>query len=129
MVPQTHLPGAEAEVDFGEFLATIDGQPVMCWMFVMRLSASGRAFHFATITQAQEAFLEGHVRAFTYFGGVPGRVRYDNLTAAVIRVCKGRDRDEAERFMALRSHLAWIHRPGWVPKWVVTARMPSALEE
>ena len=63
-VPQTHLPGAEAEVDFGEFFATIAGVLVKLWMFVMRLSHSGRAFHVAFANQAQEAFLEGHVLAF-----------------------------------------------------------------
>ena len=64
----------------------------------------GRAFHVAFATQAQEAFLEGHVLAFEYLGGVPGRVRCDNLKPAVTRVLKGRGRDEAERFIALRSH-------------------------
>ena len=34
-IPQAHLPGAEAEVDFGEFWATIAGQSLKCWMFVM----------------------------------------------------------------------------------------------
>ena len=58
----------------------------------MRLSHSGKAFHVAFATQAQEAFLEGHVLAFEYFGGVPGRIRYDNLKPAVVRVLKGRDR-------------------------------------
>jgi len=103
-IPQTHKPGAEAEVDFGEFYATIGGASVKVWMFVMRLSHSGRAFHVAFGTQAQEAFLEGHVLAFAHFGGVPARIRYDNLGPAVTRVLKGRDRDEAERFVAMRSH-------------------------
>jgi hypothetical protein len=103
-VPQSHLPGAEAEVDFAEFYAAIAGALVKLWMFVMRLLHSGRAFHVAFATQAQEAFLEGHVLAFEYFGAVPGRVRCDNLTSAVVSVLKGRDRDEAERFIALRSH-------------------------
>ena len=103
-VPQTHLPGAEAEVDFGELWARIGGTSVKLWMFVMRLSCSGRAFHVVFATQAQEAFLEGHVLAFRQFGGVPERIRYDNLKPAVTRVCKGRDRDESERFIALRSH-------------------------
>ncbi len=76
-IPQTHLAGAEGEVDFGEFYATVAGVWVKCWMFVMRLSHSGRAFHVAFATQAQEAFLEGHVLAFEHFGGVPARVRYD----------------------------------------------------
>jgi hypothetical protein len=50
---------------------------VEAWMFVMRLSASGKAFHFASFNQAQEVFIEGHVRAFAYFGGVVTRVRYE----------------------------------------------------
>ena len=104
VVPQAHAPGAEAEVDFGEFHAVIAGALLKLWMFVMRLSCSGRAFHVAFATQAQEAFLEGHVLAFEYFGAVPGRVRYDNLKPAVVRVLRGRDRTESERFIALRSH-------------------------
>lgn len=115
MIPQTHLPGAEAEVDFGEFHAVLDGVAVKCWMFVMRLPNSGRAFHTAFATQAQEAFLDGHVRAFAHFGGVPALLRYDNLKPAVVRVCKGRDRDESERFIALRSHYgfdSFFCRPG-----------------
>lgn len=103
-VPQTHDPGAEAEVDFGEFYATIGGVLIKLWMFVMRLSHSGKAFHVAFATQAQEAFLEGHVLAFECFGAVPARIRYDNLKPAVVRVLRGRDRAESERFIALRSH-------------------------
>jgi transposase len=104
MVSQAHAPGAEAEVDFGEFHAVIAGVLAKLWMFVMRLSCSGRAFHVAFATQAQEAFLEGHVLALEYFGAVPDRVRYDNLGPAVVRVLRGRDRAESERFIALRSH-------------------------
>ncbi|HVQ51104.1 MAG TPA: IS21 family transposase [Mycobacterium sp.] len=103
-VPQTHPPGAEAEVDFGEFYARVAGTLIKLWMFVMRLSYSGAAFHVAFATQAQEAFLEGHVLAFAHFGAVPARIRYDNLKPAVVRVLRGRDRTESERFVALRSH-------------------------
>ena len=73
-------------------------------MFVMRLSASGRSYHVAYLNEAQEVFLDGHVQAFEHFGGVPERIRYDNLKAAVVRVLKGRDRVESDRFVALRSH-------------------------
>ncbi|MDQ2875515.1 MAG: IS21 family transposase, partial [Actinomycetota bacterium] len=103
-VPQAHLPGAEAEVDFGEFQASIGGTMLKLWLFVMRLSHSGRAFHVAFATQAQEAFLEGHVLALAQLGAVPARIRYDNLKPAVVRVLRGRDRAESERFTALRSH-------------------------
>ena len=38
MVPQTHPPGVEAEVDFGEFRTVIAGIVVRLWMFVLRTS-------------------------------------------------------------------------------------------
>ncbi len=91
-------------MDFGEFHAAIAGSLLKRWLFVLRLSCWGRAFDVASATQAQEAFLEGHVLAFDHFDAVPARVRYDNLKPAVIRVLRGRDRAEAERFIALRSH-------------------------
>ena len=104
-VPQTHLPAAEAEVDFGEFGAVIAGVAVKLWMFVLRLSHSGKAIHVAYANQAQESFLDGHVQGFARLGGVPtGQIRYDNLKPAVIRVMLGRDRLENVRFIALRSH-------------------------
>jgi transposase len=107
-VPQTHPVGREAEVDFGEFQAVIAGIVTTLWMFVMRLSHSGRAVHFAYGNQAQESFLDGHVRAFEAFGGVPtGMIRYDNLTPAVIRVLLGRERSQNPRFIALRSHYGY----------------------
>jgi transposase len=114
-IPQTHLPGAEAEVDFGESHIDLAGVDVTCWMFVMRLSHSGRTFHLAFGNQAQESFLEGHVHAFEHFGGVPGRIRYDNLKPAVVRVLRGRGRAESERFIALHSQYgfdSFFCRPG-----------------
>ena len=104
-VPQTHAPAAEAEVDFGEFQAKIAGVMMKLWMFVLRLSHSGKAVHIAYANQAQESFLDGHVQAFERLGGVPtGMIRYDNLKAAVIRCALGREREENPRFIALRSH-------------------------
>ena len=115
MVPQTHEPGGEAEVDFGEFGAVLDGVVMRCHLFAMRLSASGKAVHVAYTSQSQEAFFDGHVRAFAAFGGVPARVRYDNLKPAVVRILRGRDRIESERFVALRSFYgfdSFFCRPG-----------------
>lgn len=104
IVPQTHLLGAESEVDFGTISVYLAGVLMEVSLFVMRLSASGRGFCRAYLNESQEVFLDGHVRAFEHFAGVPGRVRYDNLKAAVTRVLKGRDRLESDRFIALRSH-------------------------
>ncbi len=104
MVPQTHPMGAEAEVDFGSITFKVRGLQTEAWVFVMRLSGSGKAFRRAYWNQAQEVFLDGHVRAFHAFGGCPRRIRYDNLKPAVERVLRGRDRKESDRFVALRSH-------------------------
>ena len=107
MVPQHHPLGEEAEVDFGSISVYLAGLLIELPMFIMRLSASGRGYPRAYLNEAQEVFLDGHVRAFEHFGGVPGRIRYDNLKAAVERVLKGRDRIESDRFVALRSHYGY----------------------
>lgn len=73
-------------------------------MFVLRLSHSARAVHVCFAGAGQEAFLEGHVIALRRLGGVPRRIRYDNLRSAVVRVLRGRERVDSERFVALRSH-------------------------
>jgi transposase len=103
-VPQIHPLGEEAEVDFGQVSFVCNGKLVTGHLFVMRLSASGRAFHRVYAGETQEVFLDGHVGAFERFDGVPRRIRYDNLKPAVIKVLRGRDRLEAARFVALRSH-------------------------
>jgi transposase len=108
MVPQTHGPAEEAEVDFGEFTAVIAGVVMKVFMFCLRLSHSGKAVHVAYANQTQESFLDGHVRAFEALGGVPtGMIRYDNLRPAVIRVALGRERFEHPRFVAMRSHYGY----------------------
>lgn len=104
MVPQHHPLGEEAEVDFGTASVYLAGVLVEVSLFVLRLSASGRGYARAYLNEGQEVFLDGHVRAFDHLGGVPKRIRYDNLKAAVERVLKGRDRVESERFVAMRSH-------------------------
>ena len=103
-VPQHHEPGVEAEVDWGEAWAVIDGQVVKVHLFQLRLCHSGAAFAAAFRSETQQAFLEGHVEAFEFLGGVPALVRYDNLTSAVKQVLKGRRRVESDRFVGLRSH-------------------------
>jgi transposase len=115
MVVQEHALGAEGEADFGEFYVEIRGVMTKCHLFVLRLSASGKGASTAFLSEGQEAFLEGHVRAFERLGGVPARIRYDNLTSAVVRVLRGRARQETERFIALRSHYgfdSFFCRPG-----------------
>jgi transposase len=104
-VPQTHEPGAEAEVDFADLWIDLAGVRTKVFLFTLRLSFSGKAVHRAYATQGQEAFLEGHQAAFEVLGGTPMfHIRYDNLKAAVSRVLFGRTRTESSRWVAFRSH-------------------------
>ena len=100
-----HPPAEEAEVDFGEATVILAGEPTKVHLFHLRLSCSGKGVTLGFLAEDQAALLEGHVIAFERLGGVPrGRIRYDNLRAAVTRVLKGRGRLETDRFVALRSH-------------------------
>lgn len=103
-VPQVYEPGEEAEVDWGEAVIEIAGQPRTVQVFLMRACYSGATFVTAFERQTQQAFLEAHVEAFTFFGGVFQTIRYDNLRSAVKQVLRGRRRVEQDRFVALRSH-------------------------
>lgn len=55
-------------------------------------------------SQKQESFLAGHVAAFHFLGGIPQRLTYDNLKAAVKKIFIGPERQEQEKFIVFRSH-------------------------
>jgi transposase len=103
-VPLCHEPAAEAEVDWGEATVVIGGVPTKVFLFLMRACFSGGCLVQAHSRETQQAFLEAHVAAFEFFGGVFELVRYDNLRSAVAKLLKGRRRVEQDRFVALRSH-------------------------
>ena len=103
-IPQMHIAGEEAEVDWYEALANFPHGNEKVYIFQMRACFSGREFHKTFSHQNQQSFLEGHIAAFNYFGGVFKNIRYDNLTSAVKKVLRGRKRIETERFILLRSH-------------------------
>src|SRR5215203_1865034 len=113
-IPLVHRPGEEAQVDFFEVTVEEDGGLRKVWKFVMRLMYSGRDFVRLYERCDQLSFLDAHVRAFSYLGGVPQRIVYDNLSTAVKKIV-GSERELTERFMALVSHYLFepcFARPG-----------------
>jgi transposase len=109
-MPLEFDPGMDGQVDWGEAVVVIAGKQITVQLFVMRLCYSRRLFVMAFPTQKQEAFLEGHVQAFHHFQGVPHRIAYDNLKAAVKRVLEGRNRQEQESFIVFRSNYLFESR-------------------
>ncbi len=102
-LPLVHPPG-EAQVDFGEATIRQSGVERKVALFVMTLPYSGSIFIQAFPRECTETFLEGHRRAFEFFGGVPRRISYDNSAIAVIEVLKGRERKLTKEFLRLQSH-------------------------
>jgi transposase len=129
-LPLSHPPG-EAQVDFGEAKVKLNGVDTKVAMFVMTLPYCGAMFVQVFPRECTETFLEGHRRAFEYFGGVPRRISYDNSAIAVIKVLKGRERKLTKGFLRLQSsylfasHFCLVRRPnekGHVERLLGTAR-------
>lgn len=96
--------GKEAEADWGRGLAVIRGVRTPVYFFCMRSRFSGKHFVRAYPCEKQEAFFDAHAHAFTFFGGVFPTVVYDNLTSAVQKVLRGRQRIEQESFRKFRAY-------------------------
>jgi transposase len=110
-VPLSHLPG-HAQVDFGEAVAIIGGVEQKVRFFVMDLPQSDACFVKAYPAETTEAFCDGHVSAFAFFGGVPLSILYDNTTLAVARILGDGTRQRTQVFSELQSHYLFQDRFG-----------------
>jgi transposase len=110
-VPLVH-PAGEAQVDFGEALVVIAGVEQKAHYMVMDLPHSDDCFVAAFPAETTEAFLEGHVRAFAYFGGVPTRILYDNTRIAVAKILGGEERQRTRSFSELQSYYLFADKFG-----------------
>ena len=89
-VPLTHPPG-HGQADFGEARAVIGGVARKAHFFVFDLPHSDACYVRAYPAATAEAWIDGHVHAFAFFGGVPQSVLYDNDRCLVSRNTGGRD--------------------------------------
>jgi transposase len=90
-----YRPGQVLQLDWGE----MPTRPPL----VASLPYSGAQTVFFSLEMTLESFLEGHVRAFEWLGGVPRECVYDNLRSVVAR----REREQVvwnPRFLHLRGH-------------------------
>lgn len=115
-----YRPGQVLQVDWAEMPTRprIAGRERRVYALVCSLPFSGAATAHFTFDMTIESFLEGHVRAFEWLGGVPRECVYDNLRSAVARRERvdGRDRIHwSPRFSQLRGHYA-LHAHACTPE-------------
>jgi transposase len=102
-MPLVHRPG-EAQVDYFHALAKLGGVLQKVAIFLMALPYSDAFFMMCVPRECTESFWEGHVRAFEFFGGVPGRISYDNSKIAVRAIIGVHRRKLTDGFLQLASH-------------------------
>jgi len=90
---QVHYSGDKLFIDFSGLTMPISnqktGEITKAQIFVCVLGASGYTFVHATSSQSTQDFIEAHVSAFNFYGGVPNILVPDNLKAAVISHKRG----------------------------------------
>ncbi len=102
--------GKEAEVDWGCASAIIAGEELRLKFLCMRSKYSGKHFIRFYPCERQQAFFDGHIHAFFFLGGVFPTLIYDNLTAAVEKVLKGKGRIEQEAFRKFHAYYSFDPR-------------------
>jgi transposase len=107
-----YRPGQVLQVDWAEMPTRprIAGRERRVYALICSLPFSGAATAHFSFDMTIESFLEGHVRAFDWLGGVPRECVYDNLRSAVAKRERVDGRDVVswnQRFSQLRGHYAF----------------------
>ena len=102
-VPLVHQPG-HAQADFGEAMVVIGGVEQKAHFFAFDLPHSAACYVRAYPAATAEAWMDGHVHAFAFFGRVPQSILYDNDKCLVARILPGGTRKRARLFSGFLSH-------------------------
>ncbi len=102
-VPLAHAPG-HAQADFGEAMVVIGGVEQKAHFFALDLPYSDACFVRAYPAAVSEAWVDGHVHAFAFFGRVPQSVLYDNDRCLVAKILPGGSRKRTKLFSGFLSH-------------------------
>ena len=110
-VPLHHPPG-HGQADFGEALVVIGGIEQKAYFFAFDLPHSDACYVRAYPAATAEAWMDGHVHAFAFFGRVPQSVLYDNDRCLVAQILPDGTRKRARLFSGLLSHYVIEDRYG-----------------
>lgn len=108
-----HHPPGHGQADFGETDILLCGTKTRIHYFCLSLPHSDAMFIKAYPSETTEAWLDGHVSAFDYFGVVPHTMLYDNSKRLVARIDRRtRARTLTQPFSRLQSHYLFDTRFG-----------------
>lgn len=102
-VPLLQPPG-EAQMDFGHALVRIAGVETTAHLCVLTLPHSDVIFVQAYPRECTETFIDGHLRAFAFFGGCPTKISYDNSKIPVKKIIGAHERELTDAFIRFNSH-------------------------
>jgi transposase len=109
-IPCDPEAGHEGEVDWGTATAILAGEQIRLKFFCMRSKYSGKHFVRFYFCERQQAFFDAHIHAFSFFSGIFPVLIYDNLTTAVEKVLRGKDRIEREGFGKFKAYYSFEAR-------------------
>lgn len=102
-VPLAFAAGDAVQVDWGEATIVLGGVKKVVNLFCARLCYSAAPFVAAYRRQNSESFLDALVQTFSYFGGTPRRVIFDNAKVAV-KDGFGANARATDSYAALSAH-------------------------
>lgn len=108
-LPLAFSPGEAMQVDWGEFTFYLGDEKTRGYILCFRLCHSCAIYVRAFARSNLESFLEGHVKSFNYFGGVPRTLIYDNLKTAV-KEGWGKHAKVQDSFLPIVAHYAFDTR-------------------
>ena len=138
-IPLEFDPGDVCQFDWSTETVEIDKQVQSVKVAHFRLAYSRKPFVIAYPNEKQEMLMDAHNQAFSFYGGVPQQMIYDNLKTVVDQVKAGKERQFNQRFMALANHylfkpVACTPAAGWekgqvenqvgnIREWLFTPRV------
>jgi len=103
-IPLAFAPGEAYQFDWSHEKVILGGQPQTVKVAHFRLANSRMTFVAAFPRETQEMLLEAHNLAFAFFGGVCRKGIYDNLSTAITKILKGKERKFNPRIEQMWSH-------------------------
>jgi len=117
-VPLAFPAGDTCQFDWSHEVVVLGGVMQTIKVAHFRLAYSRQMFIVAYPRETQEMVLDAHVRAFSFFDGVPRRMVYDNLKTVVDAILVGKERRFNRRFLTMANHylfepVACTPESGW----------------